>query len=305
LTNPTPIDAVADIRIFTDLGEQQVSGLSGISVIGRSTTILSLASFAPTVSTMVVQVQSQGAKLAGWIQQRAVRGTAAQGVDLISPIYQEATDLVIPGLAIRGSRAINQLAATEAGADAGHGLRVLAPNGANITVQIISSDPEIFGAVFTATLDAGMVEDFSISELGDGDYTVFISSDEPVYAALRVARGNPRNEPRVDFSWINPSAEIIEARAISPADTGISLLVLGNPSAGTRVARIENLVTGARSNVSVPAFGTASYELSDAVSISSDKGIFGTVVILIEGQIASLEITDPKNIGSKLSVRFR
>ena len=75
LTNPSPIDATADIRIFTDLGEVTVSGLSGISVPAQSTTAVSLASFAPTVPALALQVQSQGAKLAGWIQVRAVRGT--------------------------------------------------------------------------------------------------------------------------------------------------------------------------------------------------------------------------------------
>ena len=85
LTNPTPIDATADLKIFTDLGEVTVSGLAGISVPSRTTTVLSLASFAPTVPAFAVFVESQGAKLAGWIQQRAIRGTAASGVDWISP----------------------------------------------------------------------------------------------------------------------------------------------------------------------------------------------------------------------------
>jgi hypothetical protein len=75
LTNPTPVDAIADLTIYTDLGEMEVAGLSGISVLANSTTVLSLASFAPTIATLAVQVQAQGAKLAAWIQHRVMNGT--------------------------------------------------------------------------------------------------------------------------------------------------------------------------------------------------------------------------------------
>ena len=40
LSNPSPIDATADLKIYTDLGEISVSGLAGISVPARTTTVL-------------------------------------------------------------------------------------------------------------------------------------------------------------------------------------------------------------------------------------------------------------------------
>lgn len=305
LSNPTPVDAVADVRIFTDLGELRVSGLSGISVTGQSTTVLSLASFAPTVSTFAIQVRSQGAKLAGWIQHRVVRGTAAQGVELISPVIQASTELVIPGFAIRGSDVINERLGQEDGFDAGHILRVLAPTGADITVQIISSDPEVFGAVFTATLDAGMVEDFAINELGDGNYTIFVTASEPVFATARIARGNPEAEPLLDFAWVNPGQAIISARAVLPASQGSSLLVLGNLAPEARAARVSSLVSGATLSISIPALGTATFEFAEAIAIESDSGVYANVVVFSEGQIAAFDIPDAKNIGSEVRIRFR
>ena len=304
LTNPSPIDAAADIRIFTDLGEVTVSGLSGISVPARSTTAVSLASFAPTVPALALQVQSQGAKLAGWIQARAVRGTAATGVDWISPNPQASETSVLPGFVIRGTRVINQTASAEENSDAGHALRVFAPEGANVTVQIVSSKADVFGAVFTGIIEPGTVSDFPISELKDGDYSVFISSDKPVYSGLRVARGNPGGSPRLDFAWVSPAEELVSNRAVSiPAD-GDSILVLGNSGQTPSSVLVQNLRSGAGVRVSVPALGTATVDLSGPVSISEAPGVYASVAVLIEGQISDLDVRDPRNLGSEVKVRF-
>lgn len=305
LTNPTPIDATADLKIFTDLGEVTVSGLAGISVPSRTTTVLSLASFAPTVPVFAVFVESQGAKLAGWIQQRAIRGTAASGVDWISPSQSASEQVVIPGLVVRGTGAINQVSRSEEISDAGHALRVFAPEGANITVQITSSEQDVFGAVFTGIVEPGTVSDFAISELLDGDYSVFVSSDKPIYAGLRVARGNPRQTPRVDFAWLSPAEELTTDRAITIPDSGDTILVFANSGSEKSSAKVQNLETGETVTVSVPALGTATVTLSGPAQIFAAAGVFAKAIVLIEGQISDLDVLDPKNLGSEVLVRFR
>ena len=305
LTNPSPIDATADIRIFTDLGEVTVSGLSGISVPAQSTTAVSLASFAPTVPALALEVQSQGAKLAGWIQARAVRGTSATGVDWISPNPQASETSVLPGFVIRGTRVINQTISAEENSDAGHALRIFAPEGANVTVQIVSSEADVFGAVFTGIIEPGTVSDFPIAELKDGNYSVFISSDKPVYSGLRVARGNPGASPRLDFSWVSPADELISDRVVSIPSEGDSILVLANTGTTASTVLVQNLRSGASVRVSVPTLGTATVDLSGPVSISQAPGVFATVAVLIEGQISDLDVRDPRNLGSKVQVLFR
>ena len=305
LTNPSPIDAIADLRVFTDLGEVKVSGLSGISVPAQSTTTLSLASFAPTAPSLAVQVLSQGAKLAGWIQARAVSGTQARGVDWISPNPQASEQMVLPGLVIRGTKVINQTLSEEKNSDAGHALSIFAPEGANVTVQVVSSEAETFGAVFTGIIEPGTVSDFSIAELKDGDYSVFVSSDKPVYSALRVARGNPGGTPRLDFAWLSAAEELVSDRAVAIGPDGDSILVLANSGTSNATVLVQNLRSGARSSVSIPALGTATVDLSGPASISKSAGVFATVVVLIEGQISDLDVRDPKNLGSEVRVRFR
>ena len=304
LTNPSPIDATADIRIFTDLGEVKVSGLSGLSIPAQSTAAISLASFAPTVPALAVQVQSQGAKLAGWIQARAVRGTAASGVDWISPNPAATENAVLPGLVIRGTKQINEALGQQENSDAGHALRIFAPEGANVTVQIVSSNADTFGAVFTGVIEPETVSDFPIAELGNGNYSVFVSSDRPIYSGLRVARGNAQTAPRLDFAWISPAEELLSDRAVAIPSEGDAILVLSNSATGASQVLVQNLRTGSRVYISVPATGTAAIKLSGSVSISKAVGVYATITLLIEGQISDLDVRDPRNLGSEVKVRF-
>lgn len=309
LTNPTPSDATADLTIYTDLGEIEVPGLSGISVLANSTTVLSLASFAPTVATLAIHVQTSGAKLAGWIQHRVMNGTESLGVDFVSPSPPPQLVSVIPGFVVRGTEAINQVAVTEAVSDAGHTLRVFAPTGANITVQIVSTSPEVFGAVVTGVIEPGTVTDFPISDLLDGNYSVFVTSDQPVYATAKAAIGNDEGTPRIDFTWLSAAEPITTSRAVMtsgvvPPD-GASYIVLGNPLNEARSATITSLETGVATVVSVPALGSASLGITGTVAVSSDSEIFASVALLVAGQISSLAINDPTNIGNSVQVRFR
>jgi hypothetical protein len=309
LTNPTPNDATADLSIFTDLGEIEVAGLSGISVLANSTTVIPLASFAPAVATLALQIQTSGAKLAGWIQHRVMNGTESLGVDFVSPSPPPRLVSVIPGFVVRGTEAINQVAVTEAISDAGHSLRIFAPTGANITVQIVSTNAEVFGAVLTGVIEPGAVLDFPITELLDGNYTVFVTSDQPVYATAKAAIGNDEGTPRIDFTWLSAAEPITNSRAVMtsgivPPD-GASYVVLGNPQNESRSATVTSLETGVTTVVSVPALGSSALAITGAVAISSDSEIFASIALLVDGQISSLAIYDPTNLGDSVQVRFR
>lgn len=309
LTNPTPNDATADLSIYSDLGEIEVAGLSGISVLANSTTVLSIASFAPTVATLAVQVQTSGAKLAAWIQHRVMNGTESLGVDFVYPSQAPLLASVIPGFVVRGTEVINQVAVTEAIADAGHLVRVFAPTGANVTIQIVSTSADVFGAVVTGIVEPGTVRDFPVSELLDGNYSVLVTADQPVYATAKAAIGNEAGSPRLDFTWLGAAEPITAARAvitsgIVPPD-GASYLVLGNPVNEIRSATVTSLETGVATVISVPALGSASVAITGATSVSSDSEIFASVALLSAGQISSLAVYQPTNIGNSVQVRFR
>jgi hypothetical protein len=304
LANPSPIDATVDIQIHTDLGEIQVSGLAGISVLAESTTLISLASFAPDSTQLAVQVRSEGAKVAGWIQQRTIRGTSAQGVDLIEPVAESSETVVIPGFLIRGTKELRKLFETEDYFDVLHTLRVFAPEGANFTAQIVSSDPEVFGAVFLGQVEPGLVEDFPIDELQNGDYSVIIQSDKPIFASLRAGIGKAEGNPRSDFAWLT-SSELITSERVALATGEGTFLTLANLGEDDESVRVKNLETGALTLISVPAFGSRTIPISGTHSISSEKGVYAQLTLLIDGKMAAYSIRDPKNVGGDVVVNFR
>lgn len=305
LSNPSPIDETVDINIFTELGQIEVPGMTGISVLAQTTTVISLASLAPSANALAVQVQSQGAKLAGWIQHRSVAGLESLGVDYVSPAIAPGTEVVIPGLSVRGTETINQVSQTEGIADAGHALRVFAPTGATIAVKINSSSKDVFGSVLTETIKPGTVQDFPITELLDGDYTVFITSDQPIYASVRAAVGNDNGKPRIDFAWLGASEVITSPRAVTVSTELDSLLILGNPSSEAVSASVTNLRTGITSRVSVSASGTASLEITGPVAIESEAGIYASVLSQKDFQITSFGINNQTSVGGSVPVRFR
>lgn len=304
LANPSPIDATVDLRVFTDLGEATVSGLSGISVLAKSSVVLPLSSFVPGSGKLAIHIQSQGAKLVGWLQQKSVRGTIEQGVDLIGSNPGASNNLVIPGFIVRGAKEIAELASIEENSDAGSFLRVFAPEGAQVTVQVVPADSEGFGAVFVGEIASNTVEDFPISELEDGDYSVFISSDKPIFSALHAARATLEN-PTLDFAWINPAERLTSPRAIALPAITQSLLTLANPDSQPADVEIVELETGLSLTVTIPSTGTFTLEVSSLVSISTNDFIFAAVTLLRDGGISDLEILDPKNIGSEVRVIFR
>jgi hypothetical protein len=149
------------------------------------------------------------------------------------------------------------------------------------------------------------VQDFPIQDLLDGDYTVFVNSDQPIFASVRVAAGNDSGKPRIDFAWLDAAEEITSARAVASSEDLESLLVLGNGSGELVTAVITNLKTGATSRISVGAKRAASVEMAGAVSIESEAGIYATVISSINSQIMSLGVSNQTSLGGSVPVRFR
>ena len=238
-----------------------------------------------------------------------MNGTESLGVDYVYPSLAPQLESVIPGFVVRGTEAINQVAVTEGIADAGHSVRVFAPTGANVTIQIVSTSAEVFGAVSTGTVEPGTVRDFPITDLLDGNYSVFVTSDQPVFATAKAAIGNDAGTPRIDFTWLGAAETLTAARAVMtsaviPPD-GASYLVFANPVNEARSATVTSLETGVATVVSVPAQGSSLLGITGAVAVSSDTGVFASVALLLNGQISSLALYQPTNLGNSVQVRFR
>ena len=138
---------------------------------------------------------------------------------------------------------------------------------------------------------------------------MFVTSDQPVFATAKAAIGNDAGTPRIDFTWLGAAEPLTEARAIMtsaviPPD-GASYLVFANPINEARSATVTSLETGLATVVSVPAQGSSLLGITGAASVSSDSGVFASVALLLKGQISSLALYQPTNLGNSVQVRFR
>jgi hypothetical protein len=319
VTNPSKVDAQIDVAAFSSGGQITADGLEGLAVPAGKTLVLPLASDLTQQATLALHIQATGGSVAAWLQQRVVRGTIAGGSDFISPAAEFGKNLMIPGLLLRGSADAAAIITTRpAYADQTPMLRVFAPvtgNGSaktfTLTAQIFGATSKTFGTVVRQTVTAGAVTDIPISGLSDGDYVAFVSAEQPVRAAIRLPRTNKAKSPATDFAWLQAGESLAGLRAFRVPQSGVTKLslgnsgksevslVLGNPEqvqAGT--APTVKLAAGAVRTIGLTA-GAMVWLKTDATTLRAN------LVIDVDSALATLPITDYKNLPSQLLVSVR
>lgn len=310
LSNPAATDATVDLELFGDQGAIDGSGLTGVSVPANRTTVLPLAGFAPDNGVLAVHVISKGASIASWVQQRTVRGTVASGADFISPSSSAAKNLSIPGLFKRGTEAASALIASNNDyADLTPSLELFVPGNqdATVTAQVIGTDSKTFGTVVQQNVAAGRAAAVSLPGLTDGNYAVFVSSDQPVFATVQFSRTDATKTPATDFAWLPAVEDLATARVVAVSNSAISKISLANPNSAPVSVVVTNLSTGASATVKVPKFSSTVYtaDPGSVISIRSDQPLAATLVADFNSQIAVIPFLDYRNVGGSLSVLVR
>ncbi|MFT4124275.1 MAG: DUF5719 family protein [Microbacteriaceae bacterium] len=227
LANPSDVPAVVDLALWGEEGAIQAAGASGIRVEPGSQQVVSLAGLAPDTASPVVHVTSSGGLIVASLQETVVRGLETAGADLVGGTAAASQSLVIPGVVIRGSAALEARQGadtTDASADLATALRLFAPGGtpATVTVGIV---PLAGGQTesFEATVSAATVLDVPLGVLDDGEYTITVTSDVPVVGAVRAstASSDDTASGTSDVAW-----SVVPPRLVVPA----SATVVDGPS---------------------------------------------------------------------------
>jgi hypothetical protein len=275
------------LQIFSEAGSVEAPGLNGIAVVAGKTTVVPLAGVVPKTKSFVTHVTANGGAVAGWIQQRTVRGLSAGGVDYVSPSPEFAKQQVIPGVFVRGSAQAAKLRAANSDYDdLVPVLRVFVPGKTNatVTVQVVGENAKTFGTVVRSNVNAGSVADLEITGLKDGNYVALVSSDVEIQSAIRLSRVTATAAP--DFTWIPAAEKFTGKRNLTVPSAGISKLCIYNDETGL----IEVLEVSAGSTYSFAGTATP---------------IYATLITDINGTVANLQVLDQKNAGGKVSVNVR
>lgn len=305
LQNSTNLDASADLELFAEGGQVQATGLNAISVPANDFTVVPLASFAPKAKTLAVHVVSKGGAISAWIQQKTTRGLTNGGADLITSQGPAANVQVLPGLFVRGSALATRLIASNPDyQDLTPALHVFVPGvtDATVTIQVISSNANVFGTVVKQTVQAGRINRIEIPGLSDGDYAVIVQSDQPVQAEAIFSRVVSGKTP--DFAYIAPAPSISNDRsAVVPAQS-VSRLSVVNPGNAAVTLKVEG---AANATVKLEAFSALQLPLpaGKGFTISSDGAVAAALVVDEGGAVAVSQLLDYANEASQVSVLVR
>ena len=310
LNNPGAVNATVSIEVFGAGGKIETAGQEGISVPAAGSTVVPIASLAPDLPTLAIHVRSVSSAITATLQQKTVRGLVAAGADWTSPSLVLANNLVIPGFFVRGTKDASKLRSISSDyGDTSAVLRVfLPPNSkanATVTAQVVGTDAKTFGTVVRQTLPVGTVTDIPLNGLQDGDYSVFISSDQPIRAAVRLSRSKLGGKPATDFTWLQAATPLKTQVAITAPTTGISKLSIAN-SAKSAIA-VSLTINGSVKSVSVPALNsvTVSVPSGAKITLSSGQPFEANLIADVNFALANLPVVDYQNVGSFQSVLVR
>ena len=310
LNNPGSVNATVSVELFGTSGKIATAGQGGISVPANATTVIPVASLAPGLQALAIHVLASSSAVTATLQQKTVRGLVAAGGDLVVPSTELAQQLVIPGLFVRGVKDASKLIKSSADyADLVPTLRVFVPKGnkdtATVTAQVVGETAKDFGTVVRQTLTAGSITDIPLYGLQDGNYAVFISSDAPIRAALRLSRTNLTQKPITDFTWLQPVAGITEPVSLTVPSAGISKLSIAN--AGSKPAAVTLKINGAERRFNLASESSAVIELAKgaAVTLSASGQVQATLIVDVNFTVANLALVDYQNRGSSVKVLVR
>jgi hypothetical protein len=304
LSNPSSVPATVNLTVFAEGGQVAASGLSGIAVSAGATQVVPLSSVIPETRAFAVEVQSRGAAIGAWMQQRTVRGLLYAGADFVSPLTEINTSVALPGILIRGAKDAAAIIATNADyEDLVPALRVFNPSEktATFTAQIYGANDKTFGTVIRESVPAHSTKDFNLNGLADGDYVGFVTSDQSIAAAVRLPRTDKTKKPNTDFTWLQAAQQLTGSQQITVPSAGISKLSLANPT--SKPATV--LVNG--TSISLKAQGVAVLKAdAGAVNLKVTEGkIAANLVVDISGAVTNLGLVDYRNSGSRVAVIVR
>lgn len=304
LANTGSVDSTVNLEIYSEAGQVKAPGLTGISVANHSTLVVPLASLIPKTKTFVTRVLSTGGAIAAFIQQKAVRGLSAQGVDLITPSssgrIEFAKRIAIAGILVRGAKDALALQANADYLDLTPVLRVFVPGDqpATITGQIFGSNAKTFGTVVRETIAAKSVKDIPITGISDGDYAALIDANQEITASIRLVRTKGK---QTDFTWLGAGEQFTNERTVTVPATGITKLAIVNPNSTATVVKLN----GSTINIAASSTAVLKVENSSKVILSADLPIAANLIVDVSGAVANIPVLDYRNAGAKLKIRVR
>ncbi|MEV8266676.1 DUF5719 family protein [Microbacterium sp. NPDC076911] len=268
VSNPGDVAATVELTVFGADGMITPPGGSEQVLPAKTQRVFPLAGLLLGEESPVVRVTAVGTPVHASLQTSLTRTLVAVGVDQVGSIAQAATEQHVVGVQVA--------AAPGEGGTSGSSsiLRVLSAGAsATATVTVTQSgaiDP--YSDAQTVPLSEGIPVEVDLGDLAVGTYSVAVSADAPVVAAVRQASGEDEGD---DFAWY-ASAPRIDTPSLFAAPTGPApVLTLVNDAAEDATVTIVSDDGEFRLELAVPAGSSRSTRLEARTVYQLDPGGVG------------------------------
>jgi hypothetical protein len=332
LSNPTDVTATVTMSVWSEMGLIEAITTEGLIVLPGEQRIVSLAAYAPDAIAPVVHVVSTGGRVLASLQHSVMRTLQPSGVEWVNPGVGPNTTQVMPGVFLMSHHEHDDSEMGAVLSDIEPAVRVLAPGkeDADVTVTVLSESGETIE--IESRLKANTVVQFPFIGIEDGIYTVIVTADKPIVAAVRTVQDADADPAKIgtheedhsetpaevpaenlevepiaygggDFTWFSPSARLV-ADTVLPLPAGANpLLTLYNPS--PKVIEVTVSAGGQQDVVLTldpKQMASTQLQASTRYTLTGTAGLIGGLTYIGTGVGSSIALNPANVLGTPITV---
>ena len=332
LSNPTDVTATVTMTVWSEMGLIEAITTEGLIVLPGEQRIVSLAAYAPDAIAPVVHVVSTGGRVLASLQHSVMRTLQPSGVEWVNPGVGPNTTQVMPGVFLMSHHEHDDSEMGAVLSDIEPAVRVLAPGkeDADVTVTVLSESGETIE--IESRLKANTVVQFPFIGIEDGIYTVIVTADKPIVAAVRTVQDADADPTKIgtheedhsetpaeapaenlevepiaygggDFTWFSPSARLV-ADTVLPLPAGANpLLTLYNPS--PKVIEVTVSAGGQQDVVLTldpKQMASTQLQASTRYTLTGTAGLIGGLTYIGTGVGSSIALNPANVLGTPITV---
>ena len=332
LSNPTDVTATVTMTVWSEMGLIEAITTEGLIVLPGEQRIVSLAAYAPDAIAPVVHLVSTGGRVLASLQHSVMRTLQPSGVEWVNPGVGPNTTQVMPGVFLMSHHEHDDSEMGAVLSDIEPAVRVLAPGkeDADVTVTVLSESGETIE--IESRLKANTVVQFPFIGIEDGIYTVIVTADKPIVAAVRTVQDADADPTKIgtheedhsetpaeapaenlevepiaygggDFTWFSPSARLV-ADTVLPLPAGANpLLTLYNPS--PKVIEVTVSAGGQQDVVLTldpKQMASTQLKASTRYTLTGTAGLIGGLTYIGTGVGSSIALNPANVLGTPITV---
>jgi hypothetical protein len=265
LANPGTVPASVQLTVFGAGGAVTPTGGTDLVVAPGAQIVVPLAGLLLGEESPVIRVTATGAPVQAALQASITRTLLPGGIDQVGATAVAAPEQIIPGVDV------TQNPGADGASNAATLVRILSPNAdtaATITVTPIGASAEA-PAPTTVPLTAGIPTEVELGGLAVGQYTVRVSAEQAVLAAVWQTTGFGEGS---DFAWYTAAPEVSTPTLFATPPGPAPVLALANPADEAITVSVEAVDGSFTTQVTVAPGGSESVRLSARTVYLLDAG---------------------------------